>query len=103
MECGVECAFADQEGGVGGLLDPLDDGVAVSGSPAEGFEDEEVQRTAHEADIEVVHCIATEGCAKRLASLPSRRKGKLEGRRALTAQGTDGQLITSQGTDGAGH
>jgi hypothetical protein len=27
VECGVERAFADEERGVGGLLDPFDDGV----------------------------------------------------------------------------
>ena len=55
VERGVERAFADEERGVGGLLDPFDDGVAVSGSPAQGFEDEEIERAAHEADVEVVH------------------------------------------------
>ena len=71
VERGVERALADQEGGIGGLFDPFDDGLSVSRAPAQGFEDEEVEGASHEADVEVVHGIVAEGGAKRLASLPS--------------------------------
>src|SRR5688500_14899056 len=50
VEGGVEGALLDAEGVVGRLADPARDGVAVARAPAEGLEDEDVERALEELE-----------------------------------------------------
>src|SRR5215475_12142927 len=68
MQRWVQRAFADRHRGARRRLDPLDDGIAVAWSPAQCLEDQQVERAASEADVDVVH-------EPNVRALPSPRKG----------------------------
>src|SRR6185437_11043285 len=55
MEGGVERAFFYLEPLIGRVANPRRDGVAVSGAPGEGLEDEEVERALEEIEVGGAH------------------------------------------------
>jgi hypothetical protein len=55
MQRGIECALGDLEPLPGDLLDPAKDGEPVHGSPAQRFEDEQIEGTAKQVEIGVSH------------------------------------------------
>src|SRR6185503_6428142 len=51
VERGVEGAIENAEGALGSVTDEASDRVAVHGSPAEGAEDEHVERSLQEVEL----------------------------------------------------
>src|SRR5687768_7592642 len=55
VQCGIKCAFLDEQEILGRTLDPLGDRVPVLGPPGERLEDEEVETLAEDVEIGVRH------------------------------------------------
>src|SRR5438067_721251 len=76
VQGGVERALADDQRRIRGLLDPLDDAIAVAWSPGERLEDQQVEGAAHQADVEIGHRgLRAGGLSPSMGADPSPHKG----------------------------